>query len=129
MNNLYFENNDIHIEHLDDGITWMDMGSFDSYLDASMYIASLEKEKDIKSIIQRSKKLDKNNFYLNNLKINEDNRGFFFESFFRKKISMMLTLFKTIFHIQKEELLEVCITNFIHLKQNLLQLLKEKFLM
>lgn len=45
LNNLYFENNDIHIEHLDDGITWMDMGSFDSYLDASMFIASLEKRK------------------------------------------------------------------------------------
>ena len=45
LNNLYFLKNDIHIENLDDGITWMDMGSFDSYLDASMFIASLEKRK------------------------------------------------------------------------------------
>ena len=45
LNNLYFKNDDIHIESLEDGITWMDMGSFDSYLDACMFISSLEKRK------------------------------------------------------------------------------------
>lgn len=45
LNNIYFERKDIHIEHLDDGITWMDMGSFDSYLDAAMFLSSLEKRK------------------------------------------------------------------------------------
>ena len=45
LNNIYFDKSDIHIEHLDEGITWMDMGSFDSYLDASMFISSLEKRK------------------------------------------------------------------------------------
>ena len=45
LNNIYFYKNDIHIENLDEGITWMDMGSFDSYLDASMFISSLEKRK------------------------------------------------------------------------------------
>lgn len=41
----------------------------------------MKKEKDIKFIIQRPNKLDKNNFHLNSLKINKDDRGFFFESF------------------------------------------------
>ena len=45
LNNIYFKDNDIHIQYLDEGITWMDMGSFDSYLDASLFISSLEKRK------------------------------------------------------------------------------------
>lgn len=45
LNNIYLKNNEMHIEHLDEGITWMDMGTFDSYLDASMFISSLEKRK------------------------------------------------------------------------------------
>jgi len=43
INNIYFKNNDVEIFHLKEGITWMDMGSFDSYLDACMFIAATEK--------------------------------------------------------------------------------------
>jgi len=43
INNIYFKNEDIEIINLESGITWMDMGSFDTYLDACMFISATEK--------------------------------------------------------------------------------------
>jgi glucose-1-phosphate thymidylyltransferase len=43
LNNLYLKKNDLEIFHLGDGIIWMDMGTFDSYLEASQFIAATEK--------------------------------------------------------------------------------------
>jgi len=43
LNNIYFSHKDIEIFHLKEGITWMDMGDFDSYLDGCMFISATEK--------------------------------------------------------------------------------------
>jgi len=43
LNNMYFNKNDIDVFNLGEGITWMDMGSFDSYLDACMFVSATEK--------------------------------------------------------------------------------------
>ena len=40
---MYFNKNDIDVFNLGEGITWMDMGSFDSYLDACMFVSATEK--------------------------------------------------------------------------------------
>ena len=43
LNNKYLKNNDLDIFDFEDGIVWMDMGTFDSYLEASQFIAATEK--------------------------------------------------------------------------------------
>ena len=43
LNNRYLKNNDLEIFDFNDGIVWMDMGTFDSYLEASQFIAATEK--------------------------------------------------------------------------------------
>ena len=43
VNNIYFSKKDIQIFNLSEGITWMDMGDFDSYLDGCMFISATEK--------------------------------------------------------------------------------------
>ena len=43
LNNKYLKNNDLDIFDFEDGIIWMDMGTFDSYLEASQFIAATEK--------------------------------------------------------------------------------------
>ena len=43
LNNTYLKNNDLEIFDFNDGIVWMDMGTFDSYLEASQFIAATEK--------------------------------------------------------------------------------------
>jgi len=43
INNLYFKYKDMEVTNLGEGITWMDMGDFDSYLDACMFVSATEK--------------------------------------------------------------------------------------
>ena len=48
LNNQYLKNKDMEIFHLDKGIVWMDMGTFDSYLEACQFIAATEKRQGYK---------------------------------------------------------------------------------
>ena len=58
INNLYFKYKDIEVINLAEGITWMDMGDFDSYLDACMFVAATEKRQGF-PIFNYFKKLSK----------------------------------------------------------------------
>lgn len=48
VNRAYLEKGQLYVERLDKGIAWMDTGTFDSLLEASMYIAALHKRQRIK---------------------------------------------------------------------------------
>ena len=43
LNNMYLKNEDTEIVDFKNGIIWMDMGTFDSYLEACQFIAATEK--------------------------------------------------------------------------------------
>ena len=46
--NRYLENDELNVEHLNRGITWIDAGTFDSLLLASNFIATIEKVQSYK---------------------------------------------------------------------------------
>ena len=48
LNNMYLKKQDIEIFNLDKGIVWMDMGTFDSYLEACQFISATEKRQGYK---------------------------------------------------------------------------------
>ena len=43
VNNIYLDNNDLNVEILDSGYTWLDTGTPDSILEASNFIQTIEK--------------------------------------------------------------------------------------
>ena len=73
--NRYLENDELNVEHLNRGITWIDAGTFDSLLLASNFIATIERVQSYKiscpeeisyknGWITRDELLDLSDFYL-----------------------------------------------------------------
>ncbi|TRX57410.1 glucose-1-phosphate thymidylyltransferase RfbA [Thalassomonas sp. M1454] len=48
LNNMYLEQNNLHVELMGRGSAWLDTGTLDSLLDASNYIAAIEKRQGLK---------------------------------------------------------------------------------
>lgn len=48
LNRIYLEQGNLHIEIMGRGYAWLDTGTHDSLLEASMYIATLEKRQGLK---------------------------------------------------------------------------------
>lgn len=48
LNRLYLESRRLHVTALGRGVAWLDTGTFDSLLDASNYIATLERRQNLK---------------------------------------------------------------------------------
>ena len=46
LNNLYLTDKSLYVEKMDSGYAWLDTGTHDSLLDASHFIATIEKQKD-----------------------------------------------------------------------------------
>jgi glucose-1-phosphate thymidylyltransferase len=48
LNKLYVKNNDLNVEILGRGVAWLDTGTFDSLLEASQFIATLQNRQGLK---------------------------------------------------------------------------------
>jgi len=48
INRIYLEQGRLHVSHLGRGIAWLDTGTFDALLDASNFIATLERRQGLK---------------------------------------------------------------------------------
>ena len=46
--NAYLMSNKLDVEIFNDGVTWLDAGTHDSLLEASQFVSTIEKEKDLK---------------------------------------------------------------------------------
>ena len=48
LNNLYLKNNNLFVEKLGPGYCWLDTGTYDSLIEASQFISTIEKRQDLK---------------------------------------------------------------------------------
>lgn len=48
LNRMYLQSNSLHLTVLDRGIAWLDTGTFSSLLDASNYVATVERRENLK---------------------------------------------------------------------------------
>ena len=47
LNNIYLKQNKLKVKLLDTGFVWMDTGTFDSLMDASIYVQTISKHQDV----------------------------------------------------------------------------------
>ena len=60
LNNMYLKNNSLFVEPLSPGFCWFDTGTHDSLIEASQFIASVEKRQDVKVACLEEIALNKN---------------------------------------------------------------------
>jgi len=69
LNNIYLEENSLFVEKLVSGDAWLDTGTFDSLLEASMFVSTIEKRQGLK--ISCPEEIAYKNNWINNRQLKE----------------------------------------------------------